>query len=76
MKRKTVFPHRTAKMREDFLDWLRQKAALKRQVERDQFSQVDATVAPALHAWADDGGAVPGVVDDNLAVPQRRQFHE
>jgi hypothetical protein len=29
MKRKSVFPHRTVKMREDFLEWARRQSAVK-----------------------------------------------
>lgn len=67
MKRKTVFSHRTVKMREDFLDWARRQKAARRQAERDQLPQSDPTLAPGLLAWADDGGALPRPPDDTQA---------
>jgi hypothetical protein len=77
MKRKTVFPHRTVKMREDFLEWARRQSAVKQQAQPDDHpAPAEAPFAPGLHAWADDGGALPGAPDDNPAARQRRQANE
>lgn len=76
MKRKSVFPHRTVKMREDFLEWARRQSAVKVRAEPDQPAQAEATVAPGLHVWADDGGALPRTPDEQPAAPQRRQSNE
>jgi nucleotide-binding universal stress UspA family protein len=72
MKRKTVFPHRTVKMREDFLEWARRQSAVQVKAASEQPAQAETTVAPGLHAWADDGGALPGAPDDRPAAPRRQ----
>lgn len=63
MKRKTVFPHRTVKMREDFLAWARRQRTLKAEAEPGQETQAD-------------DGALTGAPDDNPAARQRRQANE
>lgn len=54
MKRRRVYGHRTLKMREDFLYWLRAKNALQQQEAEKRLG----AVALALMVWADDGGQV------------------
>jgi nucleotide-binding universal stress UspA family protein len=76
MKRKSVFPHRTVKMREDFLEWARRQSAVKVKAEPDQPTQTEAAVAAGLYVWADDGGTLPGAPDEHPAAPQRRQGNE
>lgn len=56
MKRRRVYAHRTLKMREDFLHWLRHKRALRQQEATRQSGPTDRASSLALMVWADDGG--------------------
>jgi hypothetical protein len=48
---------RTYKTKEDFLRWLREKEAGKRQAQPEAIPQADSATSQALMVWADDGGA-------------------
>lgn len=58
MKRRRVYTHRTLKMREDFLQWLRDKNALQEQEAEVQLDLMKRAGLLAMMVWADDGGRV------------------
>lgn len=58
MKRKRVYAHRTLKMREEFLQWLRKRNALRQPQTEKQPDGVERASLLAAMAEADDGGDV------------------
>ena len=55
LKKPANHAHHTHLTKEDFLRWLRQKNALKKQTAGDQLAQ-DGAARLAVMVWADDGG--------------------
>lgn len=47
---------RTHKTKDDFLQWLRKRDALKNQAAEEQKTKAARAASRALMVWADDGG--------------------
>jgi hypothetical protein len=56
-KRQAAQARHTYKTKEDFLRWLREKDAGKKQAAQEEAPQADSANSRALMVWADDGGA-------------------
>ncbi|KAA3663556.1 MAG: hypothetical protein DWQ04_10200 [Chloroflexi bacterium] len=51
-----LFIHSTYKTKEDFLRWLKEQKARKKQIQEEQLAQDIHAMSLALMVWADDGG--------------------
>jgi len=61
LKRKNTHFHHNYNSKDGFVDdfmrWLKEKQALKRQLAEKQIANTSSDIAQALMVWADDGGA-------------------
>lgn len=55
--REAAQAHRTRKIRDDFLRWLKEKNASKKKAEQERIAQAARATSQALMVWTDDGGA-------------------
>jgi hypothetical protein len=60
LKRKNTYNHHTYKTKDAFVDdfvrWVKEKHALKKQLAEKQIDNTSRESAEALMVWADDGG--------------------
>ena len=58
LRRKNIHIHHTPKTKDDFVRWLKEKHALKKQPAEKQITNTRRDISQALMVWADDGGTV------------------